>query len=262
MTKSYERNIFYPGEKFQCVGNGIKIKEGYVIEFYTCCNSDRKLFSGEVKFKENFGFIVIVDGVSYEVVKLIDIKIISTNKFQNPKDLKRNIWIPNMTQSKLEKLLSKPVEELTNDDKEDLIDFKYFMLNQKFDAFEKNLLVAYNQDGEEPVFVPRNKFWVTNIDNATKDFKSKYWIQKELQVSEIKEKLENETGLKIGVRKNSVSSSMRGYVTFYPKKQKGKWLNWNFEYSRYLLKYFGKPEPNPTFVSNSSLDVYIGDKIY
>ncbi|MDR2684864.1 MAG: hypothetical protein LBB53_05750, partial [Prevotellaceae bacterium] len=89
---------------------------------------------------------------------------------------KRNIYIPKMTASRLEKLLSKQVEELTENNKEDLLDYKYFLLNQQQDAFEKGLMDSYKADQKKPVYVPKNKHWITNIDNATKGFESKYWI--------------------------------------------------------------------------------------
>ena len=52
------------------------IKQGDTIEFYTCCNVDRKLFRGIVEYKDQLGFITIVDGKQYELKKLLDIVII------------------------------------------------------------------------------------------------------------------------------------------------------------------------------------------
>lgn len=53
------------------------IRQGDTIEFYTCCNADRKLFKGKVEYKEQLGFISIVDGVQYELRKLVDIRILN-----------------------------------------------------------------------------------------------------------------------------------------------------------------------------------------
>lgn len=52
------------------------IKQGDTIEFYTCCNADRKLFIGKVEYKDQLGFTTIIDGKQYEVKKLVDIVII------------------------------------------------------------------------------------------------------------------------------------------------------------------------------------------
>lgn len=52
------------------------VKTGDIIEFFTCCNADRKKLKGEVSYKEQLGFIVVVDDVTYEVRKLVDIEII------------------------------------------------------------------------------------------------------------------------------------------------------------------------------------------
>lgn len=79
---------------------------------------------------------------------------------------KRNIWIPNMKVSKLEKLLSKP--QKTADDIEDLKDFKYFLLTDEQSATEKGFMTSYKAD-KGYVHVLKNKFWLVNIDNAIKE---------------------------------------------------------------------------------------------
>lgn len=95
--------------------------------------------------------------------------------------MKRNIWIPKMTKSRLEKLLSKT--NLTANDKEDLLDYKYFLTVEKVAAFEKGLMnaIIVNQTKESCdvpgyIFQPKNLFWITNITNVTKGFDSKYYI--------------------------------------------------------------------------------------
>lgn len=75
--------------------------------------------------------------------------------------LPRAIWIPNMTIRKLEKLLART--ELTADDREDLLDFKQFLLTDIQSATEKGFYVPYRADGGS-VFVLKNKFWLTNIE--------------------------------------------------------------------------------------------------
>lgn len=53
------------------------VKEGDTIEFYVSCNANRKLFTGVVQYKEQLGLITIVDGVQYEIKKLVDIKVLN-----------------------------------------------------------------------------------------------------------------------------------------------------------------------------------------
>lgn len=50
------------------------LKEGDVIEFYTCCNADRKLLKGMVE-KDQLGWITNVEGKQYEIRKLVDINV-------------------------------------------------------------------------------------------------------------------------------------------------------------------------------------------
>jgi len=88
--------------------------------------------------------------------------------------MKRNIWIPKMTKNKLEKLLSKPF--LSDNDKEYLLDFKYFMITYTQDALEKGLLVQLLVSQKEVATCPKNIFWLTNIEQKTRDFQSKYYL--------------------------------------------------------------------------------------
>lgn len=53
------------------------INQGDTIEFYISCNADRKLLTGKVEYKEQLGLISIVDGVQYELRKLIDIRVLN-----------------------------------------------------------------------------------------------------------------------------------------------------------------------------------------
>ena len=96
----------------------------------------------------------------------IDFDVISEKSSITPE--KRNIWIPNMTVSKLDRLLAK--NKLTENDYEDLVDFKYFLMNDKLSAY-KNGFYHINfstQDGTD--YVLKNKFWLTNIDSAINKF--------------------------------------------------------------------------------------------
>ena len=53
------------------------IKQGDTIEFYISCNADRKLYTGDVEYRDQLGLISIVDGVQYELRKLVDIKVLN-----------------------------------------------------------------------------------------------------------------------------------------------------------------------------------------
>lgn len=53
------------------------LKAGDKIEFFTCCNADRKPLTGIIEDNENLGLICIVNGELYEVRKLVDIKVIN-----------------------------------------------------------------------------------------------------------------------------------------------------------------------------------------
>lgn len=79
-----------------------------------------------------------------------------------------------MTPSRLERLLNKP--SLSENEKEDLLDFKYFMQTDRETAAEKGLLVELLVSQNGRAFAPKNLYWLTNIEEKTKDFKSKYYL--------------------------------------------------------------------------------------
>lgn len=56
------------------------IQVGDVIGFYTSCNSDRKRLIGLVEHKDPLGFITVIDGLQYELRKLIDIEVANENE--------------------------------------------------------------------------------------------------------------------------------------------------------------------------------------
>lgn len=53
------------------------VKQGDTIEFYISCNADRKLYTGKVEYKDQLGLICIVNGLQYELRKLVDIKVLN-----------------------------------------------------------------------------------------------------------------------------------------------------------------------------------------
>lgn len=79
---------------------------------------------------------------------------------------KRDIWIPNMKVSKLEKLLKK--ENLTEDDIEDLKDFRFFLLTDKESALDKGFYTAVG-DTSASGFILKNKYWLVNINSRLGD---------------------------------------------------------------------------------------------
>jgi hypothetical protein len=95
------------------------------------------------------------------------------NAYKGGFNYKRNIYIPKMTVNGLERILSKGKENLTDNDKEDLLDYKYFLLTHQQDAADKGFLIPIESDSISG-FVPKNKFWITNIDFLTAGFESKY----------------------------------------------------------------------------------------
>lgn len=76
----------------------------------------------------------------------------------------RTVYIPNLSKSKLEGLLAKP--KLSKEDIEDLLDYKWLMLFDKQAAQEKGLMDIYRQSGSNDALIPRNKYWLANIDSA------------------------------------------------------------------------------------------------
>ena len=72
----------------------------------------------------------------------------------------------------------------------------------------------------------------------------------------VKNYIEGLTGLKISVKKEKENSSLRGYVTFKPRKPT-EWTKINSDH--FLKKYKGDKK---TFCNRYSLSVYFGEGIY
>lgn len=78
----YEFEYIKEGEKMQTllsvhhVNSDIEeiYNVGEVIQFYRCCNSDRKLYEGAISAHKGLGLIVLLEGEIHEVRKMIDIK--------------------------------------------------------------------------------------------------------------------------------------------------------------------------------------------
>jgi hypothetical protein len=57
----------------------LKIKEGDLIQFVTCSNfylTNKKPLTGKVELKKHLGLITNVNGIQYELRRLMDIEII------------------------------------------------------------------------------------------------------------------------------------------------------------------------------------------
>lgn len=105
------------------------------IKFYISCNADRKLFVGIVSYKEQLGLITIIDGIQYELRKLIDIEIIeSFNSIENLElQLKK-------TTSLLTKLVKHNFNPLTNTPAE-----RYYKVLRRHQEIRKQLTGLYQE---------------------------------------------------------------------------------------------------------------------
>lgn len=81
-------------------------------------------------------------------------------------------------------------------------------------------------------------------------------------VEKLKQRIENETGLKVSVKKGALNSSLRGYVTFMPRKKGETYPNFDFDYARKLQAEMPGKEPYPNFFSVGHFTVYYGNEIY
>lgn len=52
-----------------------KFEIGDTIQFHTCSNANRELFIGVVDYNDQLGLITVVDGIQYELRKLMNIRI-------------------------------------------------------------------------------------------------------------------------------------------------------------------------------------------
>ena len=83
---------------------------------------------------------------------------------------KRNIFYPKMKASNLERILAKP--KLKENEIEDLEDFLYLMIYETKNAYDSGLMNKIDVSQKGDVFVPKNKFWITNIKNRIDEFYS------------------------------------------------------------------------------------------
>jgi hypothetical protein len=101
-----------------------------------------------------------------------------TMNYYEPLPYKRNIWIPKMTVSRLERILSHGWD-LTDDEKEDLLDFMYFLLTDKVSATEKGFYEvmldgrSYFDPGALSLKI-KDWSWIPNIMYLKEGFESKY----------------------------------------------------------------------------------------
>jgi hypothetical protein len=78
----------------------------------------------------------------------------------------------------------------------------------------------------------------------------------------VKAYIEEQSGLKVSIKKEGLKSSLKGYVTFSTKKVAGQFTEWSFELGRSFVEKYEKPEPYPTFGNKYKLSIYVGIELY
>ncbi len=134
----------------------------------------------------------------------------------------------------------------------------------------KNYKLTFGKDEEAVTFIERNcvsfSEAVIRLEYTKLDFTALTNVEafddEKMSSLEIRKMIEKETGLKISMRKESVSGSLRGYMRFTSRNVKGVLSEWDFEFTQKMKEKFNAPEPNPTFCNNYSLLVYFGNHIY
>lgn len=116
-----------------------------------------------------------LDDIVFDAQDKLEVNKSPTNEVDDNKteniNYKRNIWIPDMKKSKLDKLLNK--ENLSKNDIEDLENFKYFLINDKQSAQEKGFYNILQTSGQkETAYSLKNPFLLTNIDNKLNEAKN------------------------------------------------------------------------------------------
>ncbi len=78
-----------------------------------------------------------------------------------------------------------------------------------------------------------------------------------METTEMISILENKTGLKFGARK--LTGSMKGYISFRPKKMKNIYpdIEWDLQLE-FKAMFKSEDARNPTFVSSGYVDIYFG----
>lgn len=124
------------------------VKEGDLISFTTCSNADRQFLQGVVAYKEQLGFITVVDGVQYELRKLLSVSIlkpgnISPVKSENKQRAERAFRTVLHYQQILEKNeISASVQDL-------LTDLMHLSDEYNFDLEEVMIDARSNYDAEK-----------------------------------------------------------------------------------------------------------------
>jgi len=83
----------------------------------------------------------------------------------------------------------------------------------------------------------------------------------EALVNELKNNIEQKTGVKVSVKFNK-TGSMRGYVSFSPRSKGGAWVDFPFDILQQLRLENAGQEPHPNFYSKSGIDIYIGNEVF
>ncbi len=85
----------------------------------------------------------------------------------------RAVWYPNLSVNRLNKLLSKQKEVLTERDKDLLSDYKWMLIYDLQSSVEKGFMIELMTDKKSETYngksyVMKNKFWLINIDSLLK----------------------------------------------------------------------------------------------
>lgn len=79
---------------------------------------------------------------------------------------------------------------------------------------------------------------------------------------QLKEIIEKETGLKISMRIEPLSSSMKNRATYTPRKEKGEWMNFPYKWLMEFKKKYSGTYPNETFANKERISFYFGIEVY
>ena len=80
-------------------------------------------------------------------------------------------------------------------------------------------------------------------------------------IAELKAEFETATGKKVSVKKIK-RGSMKGYVMFSIKKEKGEYLHFDWNAVQEFKAANRGNETNPTFVSTRNVEVFVGNQVY
>lgn len=78
-----------------------------------------------------------------------------------------------------------------------------------------------------------------------------------MTIQDYKNRIESETGLKVTTLKNK-KGSMKGFVTFQPKRVNGTYPKFDFDYVQGINREFGELSAS----NNTIISLWIGNEIF